>query len=31
MILVCSGAFVTLQYTDGFYSEKGPGLSGIID
>ena len=31
MILVCSGAFVTLQYTDGFYSEKGPGLSGIIE
>lgn len=31
MILVCSGAFVTLQHTDGFYSEKGAGLSGIID
>ena len=22
---------MTLQYTDGFYSEKGPGLSGIIE
>jgi hypothetical protein len=31
MILVCSGAFVTLQHTDGFYSEKGAGLNGIID
>lgn len=31
MVLVCSGAFVTLQHTDGFYSEKGAGLSGIID
>lgn len=31
MILVVAGAFVTLQKTDGFYSEDGAGLGGIID
>ena len=31
MILVIAGAFMTLQKTDGFYSEEGAGLSGIID
>ncbi len=31
MILVVAGAFMTLQRTDGFYSEEGAGLGGIID
>ena len=31
MVLVCAGAFTTLQRTDGFYSEDGAGLGGIID
>lgn len=28
---VAGGAFATLQHTDGFYSETGIGLAGIID
>ena len=31
MALVCAGAFTTLQQTDGFYSEEGAGLGGIIN